>query len=225
MPKGIFIVFEGNNGAGKTTIINNLIKKIQTNSDIVSNIDKKDIYQWNLYKFPNRSTILGKKIDDFLKNKLKLSSKEVELKFFAENRKEFQNEMEYILNKGYNVICDRYIYSSMAYTITSQTIDIINKKSVDLLSIDNILSYDRNFIKPNYVFLIKGDFLFLRNEEKEKYHKNKLYNELLLNNYIISIQKTSTDFAIIDNIYGELDKTTNIIINIINRLITKNNIF
>ena len=33
MLKGLFIVFEGNNGAGKTTIINELMNKINNNSD------------------------------------------------------------------------------------------------------------------------------------------------------------------------------------------------
>jgi dTMP kinase len=163
MQRGLFIVFEGNNGAGKTTIINKLLEKLENESFICEIINEKNIYEWNVYKFPNRSTILGKKIDNFLKNKISLS-KEVELKFFAENRKEFQIEMLSLLNKGYNIICDRYIYSSIAYTLTSQSIDVINKQNIELLSIDDIIQYDRSFIKPDYVFIISGDFLHLRNE-------------------------------------------------------------
>jgi dTMP kinase len=221
MQKGLFIVFEGNNGAGKTTIINELIKKLNLNNDseFVDIKNNKKIYNWNIYKFPNRTTTLGKKIDDFLKNKIKLSSKDVELKFFADNRKEFQDEMEYILNQGYNILCDRYIYSSMAYTLTDQSINIINNNNIKILSIDQILSYDRNFIKPDYIFLIKGDHLYLRNEQNELYHKNELFNNILLNNYIISIQKTSNKFAIINNKFGELDNSIHSIIIIINTLL------
>jgi thymidylate kinase len=221
MQKGLFIVFEGNNGAGKTTIINELIKKLNLNNDseFVDIKNNKKIYNWNIYKFPNRTTTLGKKIDDFLKNKIKLSSKDVELKFFADNRKEFQDEMEYILNQGYNILCDRYIYSSMAYTLTDQSINIINNNNIKILSIDQILSYDRNFIKPDYIFLIKGDHLHLRNEQNELYHKNELFNNILLNNYIISIQKTSNKFAIINNKFGELDNSIHSIIIIINTLL------
>lgn len=221
MQKGLFIVFEGNNGAGKTTIINELIKKLNLNNDseFVDIKNNKNIYNWNIYKFPNRTTTLGKKIDDFLKNKIKLSSKDVELKFFADNRKEFQDEMEYILNQGYNILCDRYIYSSMAYTLTDQSINIINNNNIKILSIDQILSYDRNFIKPDYIFLIKGDHLYLRNEQNELYHKNELFNNILLNNYIISIQKTSNKFAIINNKFGELDNSIHSIIIIINTLL------
>ena len=218
MLKGLFIVFEGNNGAGKTTIINELMNKINNNSDFIDIKNERKIYHWNVYKFPNRNTILGKKIDDFLKNKIQLS-KEVELKFFADNRKEFQEEMEYILNKGYNIICDRYIYSSMAYTLTDQSTNILDNKSIEILSIDQILSFDRNFIKPDYVFLIKGDFLYLRNEQKELYHQNKIFNSILLNNYIISIQKTNVKFVIINNKFGELDNTIKAIIAIIKDLV------
>jgi dTMP kinase len=234
MKKGLFLVFEGNNGAGKTTIINGLIKKLNPSSysennesDFINIKNQKKISIWNVYKFPNRTTVLGKKIDDFLKNKIKLSSKEVELKFFAENRKEFQYEMEYILNQGYNILCDRYIYSSMAYTLTDQfinrldnkEINILDNKDINFLSIDKILSYDRNFIKPDYVFLIKGDYLHLRNEKEELYHRNELFNKILLNNYILSIHKTTFRYAIINNKFGELDDTINYIINIINKLL------
>lgn len=217
MQRGLFIVFEGNNGAGKTTIINKLLEKLENESFICEIINEKNIYEWNVYKFPNRSTILGKKIDNFLKNKITLS-KEVELKFFAENRKEFQIEMLSLLNKGYNIICDRYIYSSIAYTLTSQSINVINKQNIELLSINQIIQYDRSFIKPDYVFVISGDFLHLRNENAEKYHKNELFNNILLNNYIIALQKYTTKFAIIHNEFNKLDEITDEIINIINSI-------
>ena len=220
MQRGLFIVFEGNNGAGKTTIINELIKKLNNNSDFVDIKNKRKIYNWNVYKFPNRSTVLGSKIDDFLKNKIQLS-KEVELKFFYDNRKEFQAEMKYILNQGYNIICDRYVYSGMAYTLTNQSINILENKDMKILSIDQIFAYDRNFIIPDYVFLIKGDYLHLRNEEKELYHSNEPFNSILLNNYILSIQKTIVKFAIINNKFGELDNTINVIISIIHNILHK----
>jgi dTMP kinase len=220
MQRGLFLVFEGNNGAGKTTIINKLLDKLQSEPYVIDIINERQINKWNIYKFPNRNTILGKKIDDFLKNKINLT-KDVELKFFADNRKEFQAEMLYILNRGYNIICDRYVYSSMAYTLTSQSVDIINKKDTQILSMDQIIKYDYNCIRPDYVFIICGDFLHLRNENKEKYHKNKLFNSILLNNYILSIQRYSTNFAIIDNIYGKLDETIEIIIKIINDIKNK----
>lgn len=206
MKKGLFIVFEGNNGAGKTTIINELLQH-----------DHNSKYKWNVYKFPNRTTTLGKKIDDFLKKKITLS-KPAELKFFAENRKEFKKEMDSLLLKGNNIICDRYIYSSMAYTLTNQTLDIINETNYDLLSIEEIAKYDKEYIKPDHVFLINGDYLHLRNEIPELYHKNKQFNSLLSNNYIISLKYLETPFTIVENTYGELSKTVLFINDVINKL-------
>ena len=55
--KGKFIVFEGINGSGKTTIINILINYLEDHS-----------IKYKYIKFPNRKTETGKIIDDFLKN-------------------------------------------------------------------------------------------------------------------------------------------------------------
>lgn len=215
--RGLFIVFEGNNGAGKTTIINELLKKIQNHKIIYDEYNGKQVELWNVYKFPNRTTTLGKKIDDFLKKKINLS-KSVELKFFAENRAEFKDEMEYILSNGYNIICDRYIYSSMAYTLTNQTLDLINGINSNLLSIEKIVKYDKQYIKPDYVFLINGDFLHLRNEKPELYHKNKQFNGLLANNYTVSMNYLETPFEIVYNVYDKLDNVVSHINDIINKL-------
>ena len=135
------------------------------------------------------------------------------MKFFADNRKEFQLDIMNLLKEGYNVICDRYVYCSLSYTLTAQTISIKNSENINILSMNNILKYDFNLIKPDYVFLILGNHLSLRNEVAEKYHKDGIFNDLLLNNYILSFTHTKTNFTIIENTFGKLEETTNIIIN------------
>jgi thymidylate kinase len=211
MTRGLLIVFTGANGSGKTTIINKITERLNE-SNITIKIDDKEVKLWNVFKFPNRSTVLGKKIDDFLKKKTNLS-KDIELKFFADNRKEFQSEIMSLLKAGYNVICDRYVYCSLSYTLTSQTISIKNSEHFNVLSMDDILKYDLKLIKPDYVFLIMGNHLHLRNEIAEKYHKDGNFNDILLNNYILSFTHTKANFTIIENTYGKLEETTNIIIN------------
>ncbi len=222
MARGLLIVFSGNNGSGKTTIINKIIEKLNNDTlisrqvtlateDIKNKKDHNEVKLWNVYKFPNRSTVLGKKIDDFLKNKINLS-KEIELKFFADNIKEFQSEIIDLLKNGYNVICDRYVYCSLAYTITNQTLSIKNFENINILSIGDILKYDSDLIKPDYIFLIRGDYLNLRQEIAEKYHKDGIFNDLLLNNYILSFTYTKTNFTIIENTFGKLNETVDKII-------------
>ena len=237
MTRGVFIVFAGINGSGKTSIINNIVDKMNNSNfnnnnnlitinkksdDIIDDIDdidcinddesfskKMDIKLWNVFKFPNRTTVIGKKIDLFLKKKLVLNSKGVELKFFSDNRREFFSEMMFLLKSGYNIICDRYVYCSVAYTITNQSLDIINNKNINILTMNEIIKYDINLIKPDHVFLINGDYINLRNETTELYHRDNVFNKLLFNNYLLTLMHTKTEFTIVENTFGELDNICN----------------
>lgn len=207
--KGKLIVFCGINGSGKTTIINKL-KDIHKNNYVV-------------FKFPDRTTTLGKKIDKILKKEL-IVDKETEIKFFADNRKEFQDRIKKYLDNGINVFCDRYTYCSISYTLTNQTMELLdnNNKKINIFPISNIINYDKNNLKPDFVFLIVGNFLELRNEEKQKYHiNNEIYNKLIVNNYIISFLYTKTEFVIVKNKKNNLDSTIYKINTMLNKILTK----
>ena len=89
MSRGILVCVAGADASGKTTIINRFIEKYNK----VNNTDKTDKSgEWIVFKYPNRSTILGKKIDRILKGRL-VVNKEVEIKMFADNRSEDKNEI------------------------------------------------------------------------------------------------------------------------------------
>jgi dTMP kinase len=197
MNRGKFIVFEGINGSGKTTLINHLYNKLS-----FINIKVKII------KFPNRTTNSGIIIDKFLKNEYHFDTLQDQIKIFAENRKECRSEIEELLNNKYIILCDRYIYSNIAYTLTDQTFNIINNNHDDkILSIYDIIKYDNNLIKPDCVILINGDYIHLRhNEIKERYHQDKTKNIVIFNNYLLSFKLTDSKFYIINN---ELNNITN----------------
>jgi len=211
MTRGVFIVFCGINGSGKTTLINNLIYRL--NSEDENN--KTSIMLWKQAKCPDRSTPIGKKIDEILKGTLKVD-KHIELKFFSDNRKEVAKEILTKLNNGINVLCDRYLYCNVAYTLASQTLQLKSYNHVDLIGINNIIAYDKGIIKPDCVFLVMGDYLHLRNETQEKYHiSDKSFHDLLTNNYILSFIHTNSNFIIIDNKKDKLEAT---IIHLIERI-------
>lgn len=209
MTRGVFIVFCGINGCGKTTLINNLIYKLNSQTSIML---------WSSTKCPDRSTPIGQKIDEILKGTLNVDKK-TEIKFFSDNRKEVAREILTKLNNGINVICDRYLYCNIAYTLSYQTTELQNLNSIELFSVQNIVNFDKGIIKPDCVFLVLGDYLHLREEKKQKYHiSNETFHNLIINNYVISFLHTNSNFIIIENKKNKINNTINHLIMRINEV-------
>ena len=101
--KGIFIVIEGLDGSGKTTQANLLAKKLSQNHSVLLTAE------------PSRG-----KIGTFIREGCLYEDKrlptEAEALLFASDRIEHMyKEIKPALDEGKLVICDRYIYSSLAY--------------------------------------------------------------------------------------------------------------
>lgn len=99
--RGMFIVFEGIDRSGKTTQ-SKLLVSVLRNSEYV--------------RFPNRDSITGRVIDEYLKRSIEMNP-QVNHLLFSANRWETISEIEQKLAQGINIICDRYIYSGTAYSI------------------------------------------------------------------------------------------------------------
>lgn len=96
--KGKFIVIEGLDGCGKGVQID-LIHMYFSNIVVTSE--------------PTNSPI-GKLIREYLKNTYTCENNTLAL-LFAADRNEHVKEIQDFLDKGINVLCDRYIYSNFAY--------------------------------------------------------------------------------------------------------------
>lgn len=109
---GKLIVIEGLDRCGKTTQISKLIQHLTHQQ--ISSIQ---------FKFPDRSTPIGKLINDYLSNpKCTLEDHVIHLLFSA-NRWELSKQIQDSLQKYQVVLLDRYWYSGVAYS-TAKGLDL-----------------------------------------------------------------------------------------------------
>lgn len=103
--RGAFIVFEGIDRCGKTTQTGLLVKHlVQLGLAAV------------VMRFPDRSTMVGSLINQYLQTKSELDDRAIHLLFSA-NRWELAPKLkDTLLEKGTCVVCDRYAYSGVAFS-------------------------------------------------------------------------------------------------------------
>lgn len=171
MPRGAFILFEGLDRAGKST----QCKLLQAALVEAGN----DVF---MMRFPNRTTEIGLKINDYLNNAVEIDDKVLH-KMFSDNRWEFKYGMKCLfyrgdkyrdaitskLEAGTTLIVDRYALSGVAYS------------SAKGLSLDWCKEPDVGLPAPDVVF-----FLDLPVEEaskryewgNERYEKESFQNKV-----------------------------------------------
>lgn len=120
--KGRFIVFEGIDGAGKSTQISLLEQKL-----------KKDGRRVFVTAEPTQS-VTGGALRDALSGNYKRTAAELAAMFLADRVFHNVNEKTGIMQaieNGFDVICDRYYYSSFAYQGTECSLDWVMKMNLD----------------------------------------------------------------------------------------------
>lgn len=146
----MFIVLEGLDGSGKTTQLEKIMNYIDLNFP-----DKKVIFTREPGGYENivgeqiRQVILNNEMDDYTRALL-----------YAASRYEHQLQIKKWIEHGFIVICDRYIYSSLAYQSNNE------------LSMEEIMQINRydDIIKPDHVlfFRINIDTYRRRKEARSK---------------------------------------------------------
>lgn len=104
--RGALIVLEGCDKAGKSTQAKLLAESLMSAGKTVK-----------LMNFPDRSTAIGKIIDQYLTKQIELKDEAVHLLFSA-NRWELVPEILSTLRKGVTIIVDRYAFSGIAFSAT-----------------------------------------------------------------------------------------------------------
>jgi len=102
--RGALIVLEGGDKSGKSTQCRKLVENLMTKG-----------IQAELWRYPERSTAIGKVISDYLEKKIELEDHAIHLLFSA-NRWESVPKMKTLLAKGVTLVIDRYAFSGAAFT-------------------------------------------------------------------------------------------------------------
>ena len=149
MNRGLLIVLEGIDQCGKTTISKLLKNKLEE-------LNLKTIIQ----TFPDKSTLIGNVINSYLQGNTKLSPQESHL-LYSLNRHEKKSFMEEKLYNGYNIICDRYIFSGIAYSLANG------------LDYNFCLNTEQYLIKPDLIFYF--DISISETNKRRKSLKTDIY--------------------------------------------------
>lgn len=136
MQRGKFIVFEGIDGSGKSTQVKLLTERLKE--------EKYPIYQ----TFEPTNSPIGSLIRNMLYGRIEGDEKTLAALYLADRLDHIQNStngMLKYLEKGTNVISDRYYFSSYAYHVPHVSLDwVVDANSVcaELLQPDLIIYID-----------------------------------------------------------------------------------
>ncbi|KAG8872092.1 Thymidylate kinase [Tulasnella sp. 331] len=153
LSKGKFIVIEGLDRSGKSTQAEILLQRLKT---------RLGTDQVKLIKFP------GKMIDAYLRSSTELDDHAIHLLFSA-NRWEVRSSILSDLASGMTIVCDRYAFSGIAFSVSKGTLpfDWCQHPDIGLPCPDLVLFFD---ISPE-VAKLRGGYGEER-YEKEEMQKN-----------------------------------------------------
>lgn len=187
MNRGLLIVLEGIDQCGKTTVSKLLKNKLLS-------LNLKTIIQ----TFPDKSTSIGNVINSYLQGNIKLSPQESHL-LYSINRHEKKNFMEEKLYNNYNIICDRYIFSGIAYSLANG------------LDYNFCLNTEQYLIKPDLIFYF--DISILETNKRRKSLKTDIYETSNFQSKVKeAYSKIKTNDWIVINAEQTPEEITNIIL-------------
>lgn len=129
MNKGLFITFEGPEGAGKTTILNMLVEKLQAEG--IKVLQTREPGGIEIAE-QIRSVILDK-------SNTAMDARTEALLYAAARRQHLVEKVRPALDEGYVVLCDRFIDSSLAYQGYARKLGVDEVYSINSFAIEGML--------------------------------------------------------------------------------------
>ncbi|KXH86849.1 dTMP kinase [Sporosarcina sp. HYO08] len=159
--KGIFITFEGPDGSGKTTVIAEIYKRLQEEGKSVL-----------LTREPGGIRIAEKIREIILNNEYReMDAKTEALLYAAARRQHLVEKVLPAIEEGNNVLCDRFIDSSLAYQGHARKLGIDEVLSINEFAIGNMMPDATLF------FDVKPEVGLARIEKNNEREQNRLDNE------------------------------------------------
>ncbi|WP_286910625.1 dTMP kinase [Clostridium sp. UBA1652] len=205
MGKGMFITFEGGDGAGKSTVINKVY------DDLV----KKNL-SCMITREPGGIDI-AEQIREVILNvkNTKMDSRTEALLYAAARRQHLTEKVIPALEEGKIVLCDRFLHSSLAYQGYARGLGIeevyeINKFAIDSYMPDLVILFD---IEPKLglerINKNKGREINRLDKENMDFHdKVREGYSILMEKYNHNIVKVDASGAI-DEVYLQVSKIIN----------------
>lgn len=145
---GKFIVFEGLDGSGQTTMAKML-------EDYLKNEKNIEVV---LTKEPTKDSESGTKIQEILQKRVQVEAADLQKLFSQDRFEHLENVIIPALQDGKYVICDRYFFSTFAFG-TSEGLDL-----------DWLIRLNDGFLYPDLTFFLKtsSETCMKRLEAREK---------------------------------------------------------
>lgn len=201
-----FIVFEGPDGSGKTTIL----KKVK---ELLCSEGYK-IYD---FREPGGTKISEKIRDIILDNNSREMTFRCEALLYAASRAQLLEEkIKPLLSQNAIVLCDRFVFSSLMYQGLGRELGIENVKSINDFAIGNI--------KPDLTIFFNIDYKTAIDRKRKNFVSDRLENEedsfhkKIFDGYIELSKKYKDQIVSIDATKS-IDEVTEDCLSIINKIL------
>ena len=188
--KGLFIAFEGQDGCGKTTIINEVFKKL-------NKLYPKKIFI--THEPGGTNNPIGEKIRKIIlnKNSYKMTPITEALLFAASRAQHINDFIKPHLKKNNVVLCDRFVHSSLVYQGYANNIGFKKIIAINQHALDHLW--------PNLIFLLLAkpkiclERIKRRNHQKNRFDLKSInmHNEVY-KGYLEMTKKFPKNLIVID---------------------------
>ncbi|WP_432723271.1 dTMP kinase [Staphylococcus equorum] len=201
-----FITFEGPEGSGKTTVIQQVAERLETEYDVV------------LTREPG-GVKTGEQIREVLLEGDDMDERTEALLFAASRREHLVGKVIPSLDEGKIVLCDRYIDSSLAYQGYARGIGIEEVKSINEFAINGLYP-DRTIYLDVSVEVGRDRIQKNQRNQNRLDQEDVIFHEKVVEGYKKIIHNESKRFIVIDA-NRSIEEVVNVTYESINKYLEK----